>query len=262
MPLFRAVDEGVFAPTLHTTGPWRPDAQHGGPPAALLGRTIEGALEPSEVLTRINVELVRPVPLEPLVAVVRREQVSRRVTHVHAALEHNGRVVATSTALALHGATLPPPAWVPAPDAPEVPGPDMRIVAPVFASGDLPVSYHRDAVEHRMTSGAFDRPGPATSWIRLLEPLIEGEATSSLCRLLAAADFGSGISGIYGPDAGVGLINADLTVALSRPPIGEWTCVAGTSRANSQGTGLAVSELGDEAGYVGVATQSLLGIDI
>ena len=262
MPLFRPVNEGVFAPTLHTTGPWRPDAQHGGPPAALLGRTIEAALEPHEVLTRINVELVRPIPLEPLATLVRRERLSRRVTHLHAALEHNGLVVATATALVLLGATLPPPAWEPEPDELVVPGPVMRIVAPVFASGDLPVTYHRDAVEHRMTRGAFERPGPATSWIRLLEPLVEGEATSSLCRLLAAADFGSGISGIYGPDAGVGLFNADLTVALARPPIGEWIRVAGTSRANSQGTGLAVSELGDEAGYVGVATQSLLGIDI
>lgn len=32
---------GRFVPTEHTRGPWHPDHQHGGAPAALLARSVQ-----------------------------------------------------------------------------------------------------------------------------------------------------------------------------------------------------------------------------
>ena len=61
-----AVDEDHFVPSEFTRGPWRADAQHGGPPSALLGYVTNALIEPNEVLTHIEVELVAPVPLVPL----------------------------------------------------------------------------------------------------------------------------------------------------------------------------------------------------
>ncbi|MFV2039554.1 MAG: thioesterase family protein [Acidimicrobiales bacterium] len=248
-------------PTPYTTGPWRADAQHGGAPAALLGRSIERLMEDDESLARISVELIRPVPLEPLTVEASRSAVSRRVSHIGGSLRVGHLEVARVMALVLRGAPLPPPRWEPDQTATEVPGPDKIERPPAFAVPHAPITYHRDAVEHRLTEGAFGVVGPATDWIRLLEPLVEGEDTSSLCRLLAAVDFGSGISRIYGADDGVGMINADLTVAFARPPMGEWIRLASLTRVNDRGTGLATTEIGDENGYVGVATQSLLGIN-
>ncbi len=210
-------------------------------------------------MARISVELVAPVPLEPLRVEATRSTVSGRVAHVHASLQAGDKTVALAKALLLRGAELPEPSW--ASDDPPVvlPPPETIERPPRFASAAA-VTYHRDAVEHRLTSGSFAGVGDATSWMRLLEPLVEGEATSALCRVLAAADFGSGISSIYELKTGIGLINADLTVALVRPQVGEWTKLTSTSRVNQHGTGLAVTQLGDEAGNIGIATQSLLGL--
>ena len=33
--------DGTWLATVHTTGPWDPTAQHGGPPSALLGRIMQ-----------------------------------------------------------------------------------------------------------------------------------------------------------------------------------------------------------------------------
>lgn len=254
-------DGDRLVPTELTRGPWRPDAQHGGPPSALLGRAVESeALQRDGTVARIGIELVRPVPLAPLRAVARAEPVSRRVTHVDAELRTDGgEVVARSRGLVLHVAPLDPieepgPSDRPPPGGEEAP-------APSWGDPEL-VVYHRDAVEHRYAVGGFDQPGPAIDWIRLLVPVVAGEDTSGLCRTLAVADFGSGISSLFGPDSTTGLINADLSVALHRPPAGEWVRLDAASRLGPAGVGLCTTRLGDERGPIGTATQSLLAIGV
>ena len=61
-----------FQPTELSRGPWSPNALHGGPPAALMARAIERA-DGGETMhvARITVELLRPVPLEPLAIALR-----------------------------------------------------------------------------------------------------------------------------------------------------------------------------------------------
>lgn len=252
-------DGDRFTPTPFTTGPWRADAQHGGPPSALLGRCTERVLEADEAVARISVELVKPVPLEPLRATCRRVSVSRRVSHIEAALHHGGIVVARSTALVLRGSDLPEPRWRPEPEPEWAVAPADAVVRPPGFGVAEPTTYHQTAVEHRITRGGFAEAGPAASWVRLLQPLVEGEQTSSFCTVMATADFGSGISAVYWQTDGVGLINADLTVAFTRPPTGEWVRVHSETTVGP-GMGLAVTSLGDELGPFGSATQSLLGI--
>ena len=50
-------------PTPATAGPWSRSAQHGGPPAGLLTRALEGLLTPDQFLSRISVDLLGPVPV-------------------------------------------------------------------------------------------------------------------------------------------------------------------------------------------------------
>jgi hypothetical protein len=113
-------------------------------------------------------------------------------------------------------------------------------------------------VEHRFVAGGFDRPGPATDWLRLRVPIIEGEAVSPLSRVAAAADFGNGISWVLSRLDGWGFINPDLTIYLHRLPIGEWVCLEAVSRVEPHGIGLAESRLWDERGLIGRSLQSLL----
>ncbi len=258
------IDGECLVPTALTGGPWRPDAQHGGPPSALLGRAIESEVEPGEQVARVTVELVRPVPLVALRVTAERSVVSRRVAHVDARITvadggpRHGTVVAVARGLLLAESELPDPGYR-VDEAEPLLGPEAAATAPDWASGPDVTSYHKDAVEHRPVSGGFVGPGPADQWIRLLGPVVEGEEPSPLQRVLAAADFGSGVSAIFDGESGVGLINADITVALHRPLIGEWVRLRAVTRVGPFGVGLCTTILSDEHGPMGTAIQSLLG---
>lgn len=253
----------TFTPTALTRGPWRADAQHGGPPAALLGALTERELHENEFLAFIEVELTRSVPLTVLTSTVRRVQISRRVARVHAELIDPGedQIVARASALAMRVMTD-----APTPDAtndpepwPELPGETATVRPEYFASGINQITYHRDAVTHRFTHGSFN-PGAAHGWVRLKQAVIHGEPITPVQRTLAAADFGSGISAIYNLEtSGFGLINANLTVTFERTPIGEWIGIDSRTSIGPQGTGTGITRFGDEHGVTGVVTQSLLG---
>src|ERR671920_2452950 len=64
---FYTRDGDQLVPSELTRGPWDPDAQHAGPPSALLARALERC-EPREGMRigRITVEILGPVPLAPL----------------------------------------------------------------------------------------------------------------------------------------------------------------------------------------------------
>ena len=89
-------------------------------------------------------------------------------------------------------------------------------------------------------------------------PLVEGEETSPLCRVAAAADFGNGVSWVLNRSDGFSFINPDLTVYLHRYPVGEWVCLDAVTHVEPHGVGLAESLLFDEHGPIGRAAQSLL----
>jgi hypothetical protein len=118
-------------------------------------------------------------------------------------------------------------------------------------------ALHNLGVEHRFVAGQFDRLGPATDWIRLRLPVVAGQEPTPLQRVMAAADFGNGVSAIA-PFAELTFINADLTVHLHRHPAGEWVCLDSVTRLGEHGSGLAVSDLYDETGPIGRSLQSLL----
>ena len=53
-------------------------------------------------------------------------------------------------------------------------------------------------------------------------------------------------------------INADLSVAVRRLPVGEWVGLDSVTDVEADGIGLSDTALHDEQGEVGRATQSLL----
>ena len=255
-------DGDRFVPSEFTRGPWRPDAQHGGPPAALLGFCTEPHVGTDEFVSHIDVQLVRPVPLEPVRVVTTRRRASGRVFRIGAEMLADDQIVARSDALVLRRSEIGEPGWrEDTAAAVDPPSEDLAVDPPRWASGGL-TAYHRNAVEHRITDGAFGEPGPAVDWIRLRLPVVLGHDVTWLQRTLAAADFGSGISAVYGSDSRFGLINANLTVSVHRAAVGEWISLDARTDTGSQGTGLCISRLGDLQGRFGVATQSLLGFSV
>lgn len=112
-------------------------------------------------------------------------------------------------------------------------------------------------MEISMIEGDFSEPGPGKAWLRLNYPLVEGEETTGMERVAAAADFGNGISNLAGAQRQRVFINPDLTISLAREPVGEWICMDSRTQSSNDGTSLATSTLGDAQGRLGVAAQSL-----
>jgi hypothetical protein len=251
-------DGDRFVPTELCRGPWSPEAQHGGPPAALLARSVERFEDGRAMhVARLTVELLRPVPLVPLAVATRWTRPGRKVQLVAASLHAGQAEVARALALRIRRSTLAPPPHVADDLAPPGPEAGARSLPPWSEALTTP-AFHSHAVEHRFVAGGFDRPGPATDWIRLRVPLVAGETTSPLARVAAAADFGNGVSWVLSRLEGWQFINPDLTIYLSRMPAGEWICLEAATAVGPEGVGLAESRLWDEKGVVGRSLQSLL----
>jgi hypothetical protein len=104
-------------------------------------------------------------------------------------------------------------------------------------------------------AGSFLEEGPATAWMRMRHPLVPEEAPSPLCRVLAAADSGNGVSATLDYRRWC-FINPDLTVYVLRSPAGEWVALESATTV-ADGIGLADTTLHDEQGPIGRATQAL-----
>lgn len=249
-------DGDLLVPTEHTRGPWDPRAQHGGGPSALLARCVEQVEAPLPMDTaRITVELVRPVPVaEPVRVATRVVRPGRKVQLVEAVMQQrDGTELCRALALRIRHDEIEPP--VAGLEHFEPPLPPESGIAQQGIGGDR--AFAVTGVEMRFVRGMFMQPGPATVWIRLRMPVLPGEEPSGMQRACAAADFGNGVSAVH--EWGRTLfINPDLTVYLSRRPVGEWICLEAVTHPGPHGRALAESRLFDSAGVVGRSLQSLL----
>jgi hypothetical protein len=136
---------------------------------------------------------------------------------------------------------------------PPPPGPSEGAERDFFPTGEEK-GYHT-AMDYRFVRGAFLEPGPATVWMRMRVPLVEGEEPSPLERVLVAADSGNGVSAALDYHSYV-FINTDLSVHLLRPPAGPWVCLDAVTHVD--GLGMTDTALWDERGRIGRAAQTLL----
>ena len=232
-----------------TAGPWSLDAQHGGPPAALLGRAIEGL--GAGRIGRFTMDLLGPVPVGDLEVSAATVRPGRTVSLAHAALHDVAldRPVATASAWLFPrsepgaGDVGPPPGHAPS-DGTERSRPDG------WSPGYL------DAVEWRWVSGGLDSPGAGVVWMRP-SALVEGEATSPVQRLLACVDSASGVSAMLDVREWA-FLNTELTVHVLREPVGEWICLDAATILGPGSVGVATSTAYDELGPVARSAQALL----
>ena len=241
-----------FAATEHTRGPWSPDHQHGGPPAALLARACERLVAATGMaVVRMTVELLAPVPIATVDVMATIARAGRKVQRLEATLSAGDRPVCRATGLAIRvadtGVSTPSETLDLAKPADSAP-----FVFPFFRGG---LGY-AVAVETRLARGTWGE-GDAALWIRTRVPLVDGEVPSPLQRVMIAADSGNGIAVVVDPKQWT-FVNADLSVALHRPPAGEWVCVDAHTTVEPNGIGLTRTRLLDERGVIGLGHQSLV----
>jgi hypothetical protein len=243
--------EGHYVATEACGGPWDPQFSHGGPPAALLARAVER--EPGDwpaTVVRLAVEILGPVPLGDVAVeshVVRR---GRTVELVEAELVAGGRPAVRCRAWRIRRAELDLPASIrPSTDTPTLP--DQDSAPPDGWPGGFVAS-----LQWRFSEGHWNSLGPATCWARQTVALVEDEPPTGLQRMMVLADCGNGISNDLPIDQWM-FINPDLTVHLTREPVGEWLCLSAATTADPAGFGVATSRLYDTSGLVAHGAQSL-----
>ncbi len=176
---------------------------------------------------RVEAEVVRP---------------GRRVQLIEASLSGEDGVLVRARGWRIRTTPIDLPESIEFPAPP--PGPEQGSQPEFFATGQ-DVGYHT-AMEWRSVGGGFLEPGPATVWMRMRRPLVDGEEPTPLQRTLIAADVGNGISAVLDWKRYL-FINVDLSVHLERMPEGEWVCVDAVTLPQPNGIGTAESVLSDRA---------------
>jgi hypothetical protein len=240
----------------HAAGPWDPSLQHGSAPAALVAWVAErmgGDGDAPMHVVRLTLDLMRPVPVAPLeieTEVLRR---GRKIQLCGIRLVAGGVDVVRATALKMRSADLTPRSEMGV-EALDLPG--VEASPPPDRPPSTPSPFF-DGISTRVARGDFGGPGPKALWYRVDRPIIEGEPISPLMRAAITADFCNGTSAVLDAQRW-SYINGDLTLSLTRTPVGEWLLLDATTWLSADGSGVAFGRLADGAGYFGRVAQSLL----
>ena len=256
--VYTPLGDGRFESGELSRGPWSPDHQHGGAPAALVAGVIEEVEAPAAMrIARLTLDLVRPVPIAPLEVVTEVTRPGRRVQLVGASVLCEGEEVVRAQALRSRReeGESERQGFAPAPEPPPDRAPDPVAFDSEMLGGRM---FGGDAMEIRLAGGKerWEVPGPAMAWMRLKVPVVAGEETRPVQRAMATADFGNGISSVldWGRHA---FINPDLSVTLGREPQGEWVALDAVTSISDDGTGMSTGELYDTGGRFGASAQAL-----
>ncbi|WP_052060070.1 acyl-CoA thioesterase domain-containing protein [Rhodococcoides fascians] len=236
-------DEGRYVPRPHARSPWSENLVHGRLVSGLMAREVErsdlAGLHPA----RMTTDLFRPIPMQPIDITTSVRRSGRRVRIVEVLASVDGTPVALASVQALRsGGEAAQVAWVP--ELYKAPAPDL-----------LPPPERR-APRHfgevrRSGDGA---PTRKFSWFRETCPLLEGSADSPFEIASMAADWVSPFTNM-GTDS-LQFINADVTLYLSRLPIGPWIGFENLDHKADNGIAVSVCALHDVHGRIGTAASA------
>ncbi|TXI63065.1 acyl-CoA thioesterase domain-containing protein [Mycolicibacterium mageritense] len=230
----------VFQPTRFAQSHWGEDHLNGPALVGLAAHALESAFGLPEFLpARLTVDLfkaARGVPTTTKVALIRD---GRRVRNSECELVQDGVTVARAT-LVQYRRSSPPRGeeWFSQPsfEPPADIDPDRLTYMGSDAGG-----WSRAIADHQNTS--------RKRFINRTITVVRGEANSPFVRAAMAAEGTSLVTNLG--SAGVGYINGDLTVALSRLPVDEWIGVQADSHWTAEGLAVGASTLFDHAGAFG-----------
>lgn len=251
-------DGGGFIGTSCTPGGWDPTHQSGGAVLALLGHLLEDVptLTPMS-LSRMTVDLVRPVPIGERISVdqeVLRE--GKVIQVVESTVRLDDAVLVRARALRVREAELPPGT------TPVSTADDAGTLASLPDPADLPSMEIHPGVAAFLVHGAELRrsleptEGPACAWVRLRVPVVAGEPVRRTSRSTVVMDC-INLLGVTSLPGGTTAINPDVSAHLMRAPVGEWVAMVGDTRfAGEVGHGFSSAILADRDGVFGAASTS------
>jgi Thioesterase-like superfamily len=243
-PAHFAPKDGHFVPQKYANSHWGDDHLNGPAVVGLAARTLE--LEhgsPEFMPTRLTVDLFRAARNVPTEVRTRLVRDGRRVRNAECDVVQGTTTVAHAT-LVLYRRSSPPPGeqWTRTDDFPfpaeAGSGPDDS-VAPYAGSDGVgwtrQVSDHQNAARTRFLDRGID--------------VVAAERNSPFVRSAMIAESTSLTTNLG--TKGIGYINGDLTVALSRLPVDEWVAVQADSHLAADGIAVGTATLFDRRGPFG-----------
>lgn len=253
-PAFFREEGGVFFGNDPARGPWSTEHCHAGPVTGLVVRAAEAAAGPEKVLTRLTLDVVRPIPLTGIRVAVEVERASRTLTTTRVEvldLDRARCVSGTSMHLVRKDLGEVPNVSVDGPDFTQAEVVPYRLIDGVHGAPNF-----GHFIDIALPRGTVRAPGPKTIWMRV-PPILEGEAPTPIQSICPLADCGNGISWNALPDV-LGFMNTDLTLQMHREPVSDWMASEAVSHWQGNGVGMSHSVLYDTQGPVGVALQTLV----
>ncbi|MEX0308507.1 MAG: thioesterase family protein [Ruegeria sp.] len=250
---FHLNTQGVFVGNDPARGPWSANHCHAGPVSGLIVRAAETEIGPEKMLTRLTIDLLRPLPLAGLRVAAETTRHTKTLATTRVTVHDlDDTLCATATTMHMVRKNLGTVPNV------EIIAPSLNdVVDGPFPIGemrhDLPCFAHHCEIAY--PRGGNQGAGPKTVWMRT-PPLLEGENPSPIQALCPLADCGNGISW-NAPTREMGFMNTDLTVQIHREPESDWLASESISHWQPSGIGMSQSVLFDTQGPVGTALQTL-----
>ncbi len=262
--LFHAED-GTLTPTELVRGPWNHDLQHGGAVSGALGFAVTEECRKADdsatfLMARLTVEILRPVPVQPLTYRAETVRHGRRSRVITAELSHGDTLVARASSqwVQLQDLSEDGTARLVSDSRPDAAIP--RRPAERTDPGDAAIGYPRpgfncDVFELRCLEGSTEDPGPGTIWVRMLPKLVADVVDHPVFPLATLADLGNAVGWDWSPE-GHPMVNPDVTLQLFRYPVGQWVCLQSASRVTGAGVGLMETRLWDGEGQFGLTLST------
>ncbi len=247
--------DGEFDSTPATSSPWDLTAQHGGPPAALLGRAMENATsDPDLTFARVTIDMLGPIPQGRIRTEAGVVRAGRRVQLVQGQLYADDVLAVTATAWQIRRTEA---STAEVGDQPaELPALPEHSASSFFVG--VPDDWgYGNAVDWRFATGGFDAGGRAGVWTRARIPLVAGEEQRPVERLLLVADSANGLS-VRLPIDQWWSIPPTLTATIQSLPVGEWVWMDAVTTIGADGRGIATATMADESGLLAEVAQPLM----
>lgn len=237
----RDATDGVLHPTEAALSRWGNDSLHGPAIVGLAATALESDYGTVGFLpTRLTADLFKAAHLVPTEVRTRLIRDGRRIRNAECDVLQDGHLVARATMVA-YRTSAPPPGeeWVA----------EQSFPTPDGVTG-LAYLISSDGSDWSESGAAHQNTARKRVYHRTID-VIEGEQASPFVRTVVAAEATSLVTNLG--TRGIGYINGDLTVGLSRLPVGDYIGLQADSHWCSEGVAVGAATLFDDSGPFGTA---------
>lgn len=243
LPAYFTATERGFEPQAYAVSLWSDHQLNGPAICGILARALENEFATDGVQpTRLTVDLFSPARTEPLTVATSLVRGGNRIRVADATVLQNGVAVARASAVFLKPSSQPDGEVWTRDTHPHAPAEHSDTpVIPLWGSDAS--GWSRIITEHQNSSRKRGWQYPIN--------IVQGEPPSPFVRAAVVGEWTSMMTN-WG-DHGIGFINADLTLALARSPIGPEIGIEADNHLSSDGIAVGTATLFDRHGPFGSA---------